>query len=185
MKNTALTEAEYVVLNSLLRSRPIFRTGCNRKISKDFLANDLAVDSRDGNVPENIASKLITYFLHLFFSRTWLKENLQGFSAYTYLKFRPRNRPKVKWTLVFQGLVINMPPVKLERIAWGFFCRIHKKLENGYRYFLQPIASIHLNSNLGGRNEGKWKSHFNIYIYIISIAIFILVLGLYQFLSFG
>lgn len=106
-------------------------------------------------------------------------ENFTGFSAFTYLKLNPDVDPLQVENQIPQ-LVNKYASGQIER-ELGVSFADYTAAGNGYRYFLQPITSIHLNSNLQSEMRPNGNS---LYVYIfISIAIFILVLACINFIN--
>jgi putative ABC transport system permease protein len=106
-------------------------------------------------------------------------ENFTGFSAFTYLKINPEVDPLQVENQIPQ-LVDKYASGQIER-ELGVSFADYTAAGNGYRYFLQPITSIHLNSNLQSEMRPNGNS---LYVYIfISIAIFILVLACINFIN--
>ncbi len=107
------------------------------------------------------------------------RENFTGFSALTYLKINPEVSP-LQVENQIPELVKKYASGQIER-ELGVSFADYTAAGNGYRYFLQPITSIHLHSNL----EAEIRQNGNArYIYIfVSIAIFILALGCINFIN--
>jgi putative ABC transport system permease protein len=176
-ENTALTEPNTVVLTQATSQR-LFPEQAAIGKSVRLFGQDYAVTAVMENVPENSHLK----FDYLFSSTSFpglAQENFTGFSAYTYLKLSPEIDPSQVEASI-PGLVNKYAAGQIERDLGVSFAE-YTKAGNGYRYFLQPIASIHLNSNL----EAEMKANGNsLYVYIfISIAIFILVLACINFIN--
>lgn len=106
-------------------------------------------------------------------------ENYTSFSAHTYLKIDPNVSPDQVESEI-PALVIKYASGQIERNL-GISYADYTAAGNGYHYFLQPLADIHLHSNL----EGELKANGNyLYVYIfISIAVFILVLACINFIN--
>ncbi|WP_296705367.1 ABC transporter permease [Algoriphagus sp.] len=107
------------------------------------------------------------------------QENYTSFSAHTYLKIDP-NVSAEEVEKQIPALVTKYASGQIER-GLGISYADYTAAGNGYRYFLQPVADIHLHSNL----EGEFKANGNyLYVYIfISIAAFILVLACINFIN--
>ncbi|MFC3415376.1 ABC transporter permease [Algoriphagus hitonicola] len=146
--------------------------------SFDVFGLDFEVSAVMADLPEN--SHLQLDFLFASVSFPGLEgENFTGFSAFTYLKINPEiNALQVENQI--PELVNKYASGQIER-ELGVSFADYTTAGNGYRYFLQPITSIHLHSNL----EGEMKPNGNsLYVYIfISIAIFILVLACINFIN--
>ena len=146
--------------------------------SLKLFGQDYAVSAVMEDVPENSHLKMDYIFSSTSFPGL-AQENFTGFSAYTYLKINPDVDPNE---------VENKIPILVEKYAAGQIERDlgvsfaeYTKAGNGYRYFLQPVADIHLHSNL----EAEMRPNGNyLYVYIfICIAIFILVLACINFVN--
>src|SRR5882762_4628741 len=108
------------------------------------------------------------------------QENFTGFSSYTYFKLRPGSDPTAL-EAKFPKMVDTYAAAQIERDL-GKSWADYKKEGNGYRYFLQPLASLHLDpTNL----EGKMKPGGNITsVYIlITVAILILAIACINFMN--
>ena len=73
-------------------------------------------------------------------------DNFIGFSAYTYLLLKPGTRPETVQAKL-PALVEKYAAGQVQR-NFGVSFREYLKAGNGYFYFLQPLAGIHLNSHL-------------------------------------
>jgi len=107
-------------------------------------------------------------------------ENFTGFSAHCYFKLFPGTDSKTLESK-FPQMVDTYASAQIERDL-GKSWEDYKKEGNGYRYFLQPITSIHLDpTNL----EGKMEPGGNITsVYImISVAILILFIACINFMN--
>lgn len=174
---TALADPNTVVLTESTAERLFTRQNAIGKSLKLF-GQEYAVSGVMQDLPENSHLR----FDYIFSSASFpglAQENFTGFSAFTYLKLSPEVGP---------ATVENDIPFLVEKYAAGQIERNlgisfedYTKAGNGYRYSLQPISSIHLNSNL----EAEMKANGNaLYVYIfISIAIFILVLACINFIN--
>src|SRR5258706_770975 len=108
------------------------------------------------------------------------QENFTGFASYTYFKLRQGSDPAAL-EAKFPKMVDTYAAAQIERDL-GKSWADYKKEGNGYRYFLQPLASIHLDPvNL----EAKMKPGGNVTsVYIlISVAILILVIACINFMN--
>ncbi|HNP08700.1 MAG TPA: ABC transporter permease, partial [Cyclobacteriaceae bacterium] len=107
-------------------------------------------------------------------------ENYTGFSAHCYFKLTPNADAKAL-EAKFPKMVDNYAAAQIERDL-GKSWEDYKKEGNGYRYFLQPLTSIHLDpTNL----EGKMQPGGNITsVYImITVAILILFIACINFMN--
>lgn len=108
------------------------------------------------------------------------RENFTSFSAYVYFKLRPGSNAAAL-EAKFPKMVDTYAAAEIERNL-GKSWADYQKEGNGYRYFLQPLTSIHLDpTNL----EYQMKGHGNITsVYImISVAILILVIACINFMN--
>lgn len=130
------------------------------------------------DIPDNSHMKLDYMFASSSFPFT-KQENYTAFSAFTYLKIDPNVSPN-EVEAGLPDLVIKYASGQIER-GLGVSYADYTAAGNGYRYFLQPVADIHLHSNL----EAEFRANGNyLYVYIfISIAIFILVLACINFIN--
>ncbi len=107
-------------------------------------------------------------------------ENFTSFSSYTYFKLRAGSDPKAL-EAKFPKMVDTYAAAQIERNL-GKSWADYKKEGNGYRYFLQPLASIHLDPiNL----EAQMKvggNRTSVYI-MISVAILILIIACINFMN--
>ncbi|MBA4300505.1 MAG: hypothetical protein C0433_10450 [Cyclobacterium sp.] len=143
-----------------------------------FFDQDYAVSAVMQDIPENSHLKFDYIFSSVSFPNL-AQENFTGFSAFTYLKLSPGTDP-LEVENQIPSLVEKYAAGQIER-ELGISFSDYSKAGNGYRYFLQPLASIHLNSNL----QSELRANGNaLYVYIfISIAIFILVLACINFIN--
>ncbi len=107
-------------------------------------------------------------------------ENYTGFDSQTYIKLKAGTDAK-KLEAKFPKMVDTYASAQIER-ELGKSWEDYKKSGNGYRYFLQPLTSIHLdptNLEFTITPSGNLK-----YIYILSfIAILILVIACINFMN--
>ncbi|GAA0878604.1 ABC transporter permease [Algoriphagus jejuensis] len=139
---------------------------------------DFEVSAVMADLPDNSHMQLDFLFAAVSFPGLD-QENFTGFSAYTYLKLSPGVDPKLVENQI-PALVSKYAAGQIERDLGVSFAD-YTAAGNGYRYFLQPVTSIHLHSNL----EGEMRPNGNsLYVYIfISIAIFILALACINFVN--
>ncbi|MEK6780469.1 MAG: ABC transporter permease [Bacteroidota bacterium] len=108
------------------------------------------------------------------------RENFTSFSSYTYFKLKQGSDP-ASLEAKFPKMVDTYAAAQIER-ELGKSWTDYKKEGNGYRYFLQPLASIHLDpTNL----EAQMKvggNRTSVYI-MISIAILILLIACINFMN--
>jgi putative ABC transport system permease protein len=108
------------------------------------------------------------------------RENFTGFSTYTYFRLKSGSDPSAMEDKI-PKVVDTYAAAQIERNL-GKSWEDYRKEGNGYRYFLQPLASIHLDpTNL----EAKMKPGGNrnsVYI-MISVAVLILVIACINFMN--
>lgn len=107
------------------------------------------------------------------------QQNFISFSAHTYLLLHPAASPDQVEAKIPE-IVERYAGGQIER-EQGISFEQYQAAGNGYRYFLQPLQSIHLYSNL----EGEFKPNGNItYVYVfISISIFVLLIACVNFMN--
>jgi len=108
------------------------------------------------------------------------RENYTGFDSHTYLKLIPGANYKAL-EAKFPKMVDTYAAAQIERNL-GKSWEDYKKAGNGYRYFLQPLPSIHLDpTNI----EATITPGGNLkYVYVLSfIAILILVIACINFMN--
>ena len=176
-KSEALNKPNTVVLTESGAQR-LFKSESPVGKSLKVFGIDFEVSAVMADIPENSHLELDFLFASISFPGL-AQENFTGFSAYTYLKLSPDADPK-RVEAQIPALVSKYAAGQIERNLGVSFAD-YAAAGNGYRYFLQPVISIHLNSNL----EGELKPNGNsLYVYIfISIAIFILVLACINFIN--
>ena len=105
--------------------------------------------------------------------------NYISFSVHTYVKLHKGTTPKtVEARLPALVAQYAAGPIQAET---GRSFQAYTTAGNGYRYFLQPIRSIHLRSNL----ESEIKANGNIsYVYVlIAIAVFLILIACINFMN--
>lgn len=150
------------------------------KILKMF-GQDFVVTGVCENVPENSHFKFdfLTKWSDQFFGGG-VGSNFITFSAHVYLELKPGTDPK-GLEAKFPGMVDNYAAAQIERDL-GKSWEEYKKEGNGYRYFLQPLTSIHLDpTNI----ESKMRPGGNVnYVYfLMCIALLILVIACINFMN--
>lgn len=146
-----------------------------RCFERDFNISGICED-----VPENSHMKFDLLF-------KW-DDNINGngrtnfitFSAHTYLELKPGADPQAL-EAKFPNMVDTYAAAQIEQDL-GKSWQDYKKAGNGYRYFLQPLTSIHLDpANI----EAKMTAGGNInYVYfLISVALLILVIACINFMN--
>lgn len=173
----ALAQPNTVVISQTTADR-LFSSETPIGKSLRIFEQDFEVTAVMQDIPQN--SHLEMDFLFSAISFPGLdRENFTGFSSYTYLKLLPEIDPETIETQLPE-IVQKYAAGQIER-ELGVSYADYTAAGNGYRYFLQPLTSIHLHSNL----EVEMKVNGNyLYIYIfVSIAIFILVLACINFIN--
>ncbi|MDH4057448.1 MAG: ABC transporter permease, partial [Cyclobacteriaceae bacterium] len=131
------------------------------------------------DVPENSHFNFSTMVSASTFPFT-AGENFTGFSAYTYFRLRPGADPAVLEEK-FSKLVDTYAAAQIERDL-GKSWEDYKKEGNGYRYFLQPLTSIHLDpTNL--EVQMKPGGNINTVYIMIAVALLILVIACINFMN--
>jgi putative ABC transport system permease protein len=124
------------------------------------------------DVPENSHFKFSAILSALTFPFA-AQENYTGFNAYTYFKLRPGTSPRALESKI-PTLVDTYAAAQIERNL-GKSWEDYKREGNGYRYFLQPLTSIHLDPT---HLEAQMKVGGNITSVYIMIAVAVLVLAI-------
>lgn len=110
-----------------------------------------------------------------------IPENFTSFSVHTYLLLRPGADPKAL-EAKFPAMVDQYAAAQIERNL-GKSWADYKKEGNGYRYFLQPLTSIHLDpTNI----EYKLKAvggNINQVYFLIAIAALIVAIACINFMN--
>jgi len=106
--------------------------------------------------------------------------NFTGFTAHTYLVLKPGTDPEAL-EAKFPRMVDTYAAAQIEQVL-GKSWEDYKKDGNGYRYFLQPISSVHLDPT---HIEAKMKPGGNVnYVYfLICIACLILAIACINFMN--
>lgn len=176
-QETALAEPNTVVISETA-SQKIFKgqSAIGKTIKQGQAEYEITGVMKD--IPENSHMKL-DYLVSSTSFPFIDQDNYTSFSAHTYLKIDPNVDPEEVENEI-PALVTKYASGQIER-GLGVSYADYIAAGNGYRYFLQPIADIHLHSNL----EGEFKANGNyLYVYIfISIAVFILVLACINFIN--
>ncbi|WP_339878258.1 ABC transporter permease [uncultured Algoriphagus sp.] len=176
-KNSALKDPFTVVISKSASHR-IFKE--ESALGKSIKQGDqeFEITGVMEDLPENSHMKLD----YLFSSTSYpfiKQDNFTSFSAFTYLKLDPMVRSESVEAEI-PNLVTKYASGQIERDL-GVSYADYTAAGNGYTYFLQPLADIHLHSNL----EAEMRANGNyLYVYIfICIAIFILVLACINFIN--
>lgn len=108
------------------------------------------------------------------------RENFTSFDSYTYFKLRP-GADAAALEAKFPKMVDDYASGEIERDL-GKSWADYKKEGNGYRYFLQPLASIHLDPiNLEFQMQPSGNST-TVYI-LVFVAILILIIACINFMN--
>lgn len=131
------------------------------------------------NVPENSHFNFSALISASTFPFT-AQENFTGFTSYTYFKLKKGVNPDAL-EAKFPKLVDTYAAAQIERDL-GKSWEDYKKEGNGYRYFLQPLPSIHLDpTNL--EVQMKAGGSINSVYIMISVALLILVIACINFMN--
>jgi putative ABC transport system permease protein len=108
------------------------------------------------------------------------RENYTGFSAHLYLELNPGSDPNTVESKI-PKIVDTYAAAQIERNlhkSWADY----KKEGNGYRYFLQPLPSIHLDpTNIEAKMEPGGSLSFM--YFLISIAVLLVVIACINFMN--
>jgi putative ABC transport system permease protein len=108
------------------------------------------------------------------------RENYTGFSAYVYVELHPGTNYKVVESKI-PKLVDTYAAAQIERNL-GKSWEDYKKEGNGYRYFLQPLTSIHLDpTNLETKMEPGGNISFM--YFLISVAVLLVAIACINFMN--
>jgi putative ABC transport system permease protein len=175
-KESVLSEPNNIVLTQTTAERYFGEEDPLGKILNTGFA-EFKVTGVCENIPKNSHMKFdMLASWHSFpFVRTI---NYISFSAHTYIELKENANPNLL-EKKFPNMVDTYASAQIERDlekSWEDY----KKEGNGYRYFLQPLTSIHLDP---ANFEAKMTSGGNlVYIYIlISVAVLILVIACINF----
>ncbi len=108
------------------------------------------------------------------------RENFRTFSSFTYFKLKPGSDAKAL-EAKFPKMVDTYAAAQIEK-ELGKSWADYKKEGNGYRYFLQPLASIHLDPINIESQMKPGGNRTSVYI-MISVAILILVIACINFMN--
>lgn len=176
-QNQALAKPNTVVLTQTAAER-LFKSESPIGKSITMFDMDFEVSSVMADLHENSHLKLDFLFSSVSFPDLF-QENFTGFSAYTYLKINPKVDPSLVESQ-FPNLVSKFAAGQIERELEVSFVE-YTAAGNGYLYFLQPITSIHLHSNL--QSEMRVNGNYLYVCIFISIALFILALACINFIN--
>jgi putative ABC transport system permease protein len=108
------------------------------------------------------------------------QQNYTGFSAYVYVELNPGTDPKVVESKI-PKLVDTYASAQIEKNL-GKSWEDYKREGNGYRYFLQPLTSIHLDpTNLESKMEPGGNISFM--YFLISVAVLLVVIACINFMN--
>ena len=177
---TALTKPNSVILTESM-ARKLFGSTDPIGMRLEFPQpqNSLTVTGVCQDVPENSHLQFNTLTSASSLGQLLANPNYINFSAYTYLKLAPGSDPgEVEGQLPALVTKYVSGPVLTQ---FGVDYTEYQKKGNGYRYFLQPLPSIYLDSNL----EGEIKppgSRSRIYFFV-AIAVLILIIACINFMN--
>src|SRR6267154_407882 len=179
-KLTALAQPNQVIISARTAEKYFGKEDpIGKVLGGDF--RDIKVTGVFKDLPDN--SHLRFDFLGTVggnFAQFLKRNNYTSFDSHTYIKLKPGTSAK-GLEEKFPKMVDTYAAAQIEHDL-GKSWADYKKEGNGYRYFLQPLASLHLDpTNL----EGKMKPGGNITsVYIlIAIAILILVIACINFMN--
>lgn len=108
------------------------------------------------------------------------RENFTSFDSYTYFKLKSGSDAKAL-EAKFPKMVDTYASAEIERDL-GKSWADYKKEGNGYRYFLQPLASIHLDP-INLEFQMKPPGNINTVYILIFVAVLILVIACINFMN--
>jgi putative ABC transport system permease protein len=147
----------------------------------DFFGQSFVIKGVCEDVPENshLTFDFLTKYDEEFFGGR--QENFTSFSAHTYLLLKPGADAKVVESK-FPQLVDTYAAAQIERDL-GKSWADYKKEGNGYRYFLQPIASIHLDPTNIEYKPKPVGGDINQVYFLICVAVLIVVIASINFMN--
>jgi putative ABC transport system permease protein len=145
-----------------------------------FFGVDFTVSAVCKDVPDNshFQFNILTKWNDRLFGNE--RSNFTSFSSHTYLVLEPGADPQLLESK-FPKMVDTYAAAQIEQDL-GKSWEDYKKEGNGYRYFLQPLTSIHLDPlNI----EAKLRPGGNInYVYfLIAIAVLVLIIACINFMN--
>ncbi|MCK6616075.1 MAG: ABC transporter permease [Cyclobacteriaceae bacterium] len=177
--NSIFTTVNDIVLTESAANRYF---GTEDPIGKtlNFFNNNFKVTGICEDVPHNSHMKFdfLTKWNEQFFGDR--RVNFITFSAHVYLLLKPGTNPN-ELEAKFPKMVDTYASAQIESDL-GKSWEDYKKEGNGYRYFLQPLSSIHLDpTNI----EAKMQPGGNInYVYfLIGVAVLIVVIASINFMN--
>lgn len=177
-RDKALSQANEIVITEEMSTRYF---GEAEPIGKIITAGqqEFKVSGVMEDIPHNSHFKFSAILAVSTFPFT-ARENFTGFSTFTYFRLKPGSDPSAMEAKI-PKVVDTYAAAQIERNL-GKSWEDYRKEGNGYRYFLQPLASIHLDpTNL----EAKMKPGGNrnsVYI-MISVAALILIIACINFMN--
>jgi putative ABC transport system permease protein len=147
----------------------------------DFFGQSFTVKGVCENIPENshFTFDLLVKWDEQFFGGR--QENFTSFSAHTYLLLRPGVDARVVEDK-FPKLVDTYAAAQIERDL-GKSWADYKKEGNGYRYFLQNVASIHLDPTNIEYKPKPVGGNINQVYFLICVAILIVLIASINFMN--
>jgi len=148
-----------------------------------MFGQDFSVTGVFEDVPENshFDFDFLVYWSDVDQQGQQQPENFTSFSVHTYLVLRPGSDPKAL-EAKFPKMVDTYAAAQIERDL-GKSWADYKKEGNGYRYFLQPLTSIHLDpTNI----EYKLKpvgGNVNQVYFLIAVAVLIVTIACINFMN--
>ncbi len=149
----------------------------------NIFGQEFAVSGVSEDVPENshFDFDFVFYWSEVDQQGQLQPENFTSFSVHTYLVLQPGADPKAL-EAKFPKMVDTYAAAQIERNL-GKSWADYKKEGNGYRYFLQPLTSIHLDpTNI----EYKLKpvgGNINQVYFLIAIALLIVAIACINFMN--
>ena len=131
------------------------------------------------DIPENSHFKFSALLSASTFPFT-RQENFVGFSNYTYFKLQPGTDTKA-FEEKFAALVDTYAAAQIER-ELGKSWEDYKREGNGYRYYLQPLSSIHLDP-VYLEAQMKASGNINSVYVMIAVAALILIIACINFMN--
>ena len=171
-RGSLMTQPDEIVITADFANRYFGNTDPLGKVIK--IGDDLSftVSAVMQDLPDNTHFKF-SALLSVYFLPLATQENYTSFSAYTYFKLKEHADP-VALEAKIPKLVDTYAAGQIER-ELGKSWEEYRTAGNGYRYFLQPLNSIHLHPE---HIEAQMRPSGNINSIYILIAVAILILGI-------
>jgi putative ABC transport system permease protein len=171
-KNTDIVITEETAKRYFGNEEPIGKT-------LQIFGQDFGVTAVTENVPEN--GSFDFDFLLYWGEEDQQRENFTSFSVHTFLLLKPGSDPQAL-EAKFPDMVDRYAAAQIERDL-GKSWADYKKEGNGYRYFLQPLTSIHLDpTNIEYKMEPVGGNIEHVY-FLIAVAILIVVIACINFMN--